>query len=122
MAELDPRYFAVQDGLNGIRAEAGLDSLDPVSQIIIERIGKAQADGVDLTVGDLSNTGLGSSVTVQGRLKQLAKWGWIKAKADPADRRRKRLLLTARAIRMFNKASRHLADGSSSARPAARKN
>ena len=99
MAELDPRYFSVQDGLNNIRAEAGLDSLDPVSQIIIERIGKAQADGVDLTVGDLSNAGLGSSVTVQGRLKQLVKWGWIKAKADPADRRRKRLYLTARAIR-----------------------
>lgn len=110
MGELNEVVFKAKATMRTVEASAGAGALDSLSLQILDHVGDAQVKGETLIVGDIiENEVFGSPATAHGRLKRLAKQGWLKITDDPVDGRRKILKLSDKALRMYNKMSVALA-------------
>jgi DNA-binding MarR family transcriptional regulator len=106
MSELNEFIFRLKNVLRAAEADSGAGTLDPLSLEILGRVGDAHIAQETLIVGDIiSNDAYGSPATAHGRIKKLAKQGWLRLIDDPADGRRKILKLSDKAVRMYNKMS-----------------
>jgi len=99
-------YLKFMSSRLALRERAGLPSLDPLEERVIEMIALASKPGEQLSVTEVITTAeLGSPTTLHGRLKSLRTKGLIKlAYADDVSRRQ--LQLTKAGMSYFDALSK----------------
>ena len=95
-------YFETLAAVRKVEKKHQLDQLDLPARAILEFIGISEAEGRVLNITDIvQQSGIGTPPTVYKYLADLERAGWVRCRANKADRRQKLVSLTAKAQNAF---------------------